>query len=661
MRSLSSACVIAPLACTTIGRAGRQRANAADLLERRRARRRGGWARGSGSLAKRDDDREKASAWGASDCGSAASAAGAGYPRVKARRTHGPRCGACLPPSCWLLLSPAAARCGSTRFAPGRRPSWVARGRRRSRPAGARGAGRRVSRRLPARVRGGAADGAAQADRLEPDHRVDPAQHRPGPHRRLRARRRSTAASRRPTSTALTRSGWCPTSSTGPARVEVVSPVGRGHRHDDAALMRPEKALDGAALRANAAAFAALGAPVAAVRQERRLRLGRAPARARAGRRGRLVRRGRRGRARRAAARRRRAPIRLLADVPAARLGRVLEPRRHPERLDPRVGRGGGGRGRAARRPHRAGRHPRRGRLERDPPADAPAFAAALAGAGHRGRALDAPQLGGAARQQLGGFMAARRAFAARRRAVVSTDVASTASARRGLASTGCGSASDCSARVGAPVDTRCALRLVAPMVRRFPPGESAGRATATYRCRRPRVVVLRCGYADGLPKAMEGSADILSIGMQYTPRLTQRGRPTCSRRRLRRLGSFGRASEDYSARTGGRFGFVMTTLDALARFDGTITRQGFVLSPDGSRERSRGRAEPRQRGRARRDAAAVSARGRGGQRLARRAAPWARAPATTCGSNGADSRSSPKRRTSFAPRPAGWAARTRA
>jgi hypothetical protein len=35
-------------------------------------------------------------------------------------------------------------------------------------------------------------------------------------------------------------------------------------------------------------------------------------------------------------------------------------------------------------------------------------------------------------------------------------------------------------------------------------------------------VVVLRCGYGDGLPKELAGDDDILSVGMQYTTRLAE-------------------------------------------------------------------------------------------------------------------------------------------
>ena len=79
---------------------------------------------------------------------------------------------------------------------------------------------------------------------------------------------------------------------------------------------------------------------------------------------------------------------------------------------------------------------------------------------------------------------------------VVSTDAAGTASARRGLAfdrlRVGVGLFGS---RLGASVDNRCALRVTAPVVRRFAPGEAgwAGYGDARGRAGpRARRVTLR-------------------------------------------------------------------------------------------------------------------------------------------------------------------------
>jgi hypothetical protein len=80
-------------------------------------------------------------------------------------------------------------------------------------------------------------------------------------------------------------------------------------------------------------------------------------------------------------------------------------------------------------------------------------------------------------------------------------------------------------ARLGSSVDTRCALRVVAPVVRRLNPGEIewAGYGDTPVPADRA-TVVLRCGYGDGFPAALAGRADILSVGMQYTTRLVRDG-----------------------------------------------------------------------------------------------------------------------------------------
>jgi alanine racemase len=126
----------------------------------------------------------------------------------------------------------------------------------------------------------------------------------------------------------------------------------------------------------------------------------------------------------------------------------------------------------------------------------------------------------------LDGFVAAVRAFEAAGVQVVSTDAASTASARRGLAfdrlRVGVGLFGS---RLGSSVDTRCALRVTAPVVRRFGPGEVgwAGYGDVAVAADRS-VAVLRCGYGDGFPKALADGADILAVGMQYTTRIPHDG-----------------------------------------------------------------------------------------------------------------------------------------
>lgn len=64
----------------------------------------------------------------------------------------------------------------------------------------------------------------------------------------------------------------------------------------------------------------------------------------------------------------------------------------------------------------------------------------------------------------------------------------------------------------------RCALRVVAPVTRVHaqPAGTQLGYGGRMLRMEET-IATARCGYADGLPNTLEGSDDILSIGMQYT------------------------------------------------------------------------------------------------------------------------------------------------
>lgn len=63
----------------------------------------------------------------------------------------------------------------------------------------------------------------------------------------------------------------------------------------------------------------------------------------------------------------------------------------------------------------------------------------------------------------------------------------------------------------------RCALRVIAPVVRveRHSPGTRLGYGGTMLRMGET-IATARCGYADGLPKDLAGTDDILSVGMQY-------------------------------------------------------------------------------------------------------------------------------------------------
>ncbi len=289
--------------------------------------------------------------------------------------------------------------------------------------------------------------------------------------------------------------------------------------------MRPEIALDGAALRANAAAFAALGAPVAAVVKGDGYgwgarRLAReldavvesyvvsdedelAALRPATGK-----------------------PVRLLADAAPGRLARVLALGGIPnvsglaalgEAVSVAAARGG--------LTIRVGILDAAG-WSSIRPGDAAAFAAALAGTGIEVELYTHLTSGERGAGILAGFQAARQAFEAAGVRVVATDAASTASARHALAfdrlRVGVGLFG---ARLGAAADVRCALRVTAPVVRRFAPGEAgwAGYGDTRVPADRP-VAVLRCGYGDGFPKNLADGVDILSVGMQYTARVMHDG-----------------------------------------------------------------------------------------------------------------------------------------
>jgi alanine racemase len=289
--------------------------------------------------------------------------------------------------------------------------------------------------------------------------------------------------------------------------------------------MRPDASLDGTALRANAAAFGALGAPVAAVVKHDGYGWG-----------ARLLAREldtvvesyvvsdedelaalRPGTTK---------PVRLLADAAPGRLARVLALGGTPN-VSSRAALAEA----AAAAATRGGLTVRVGVLDAAGwasirPEDAGAFAKAMAGTGlavELWTHVISAQRDGAI---LDAFTAARRAFEGAGVQVVATDVASTASSRRELAfdrlRVGVGLFG---ARLGAPVDTRCALRLTAPVVRTFVPGEATWAGYGDMRVARDRAVaVLRCGYGDGLPKSFADGVDILSVGMQYTARVMHEG-----------------------------------------------------------------------------------------------------------------------------------------
>jgi alanine racemase len=290
--------------------------------------------------------------------------------------------------------------------------------------------------------------------------------------------------------------------------------------------MRPQKRLDGDVLRANVAAFAALGSPVAAVVKNDGYGWGaRALARELNG----VVESyfvaddDELAALRPATAK----PVRLLADAPPGLLARVLalggipnvSTREALAEAAAEAERRGG-------LTVRVGIHDAAG-WSAIRAGDAAAFAAAVARAGlavELWTHVTSAERGAA---QLDAFMAARAAFADAGVRIVSADVASTGAARRGLTfdrlRIGVGLFGS---RLGSSVDNRCALRVRAPEVERIPPG---GIGWAGYgQTRAPEdhpVAVLRCGYGDGFPEAMTGTADILSVGMQYTTRVVREGR----------------------------------------------------------------------------------------------------------------------------------------
>ena len=286
--------------------------------------------------------------------------------------------------------------------------------------------------------------------------------------------------------------------------------------------MGPDVRLDGDALRANAAAFAALGSPVAAVVKHDGYGWG---ARTLARELDAVVDSYVVNDADELAALRPGTfkPIRLLLDVAPARLGRVYDLGGIPN-VSTRAGLAAAAAeaGRRGGALIRVGVHDAAG-WSAIRPEDAAAFASACAGTALAVELWTHISSAERAEAQLDGFLAAREAFRAAGAHVVSTDVASTGSARRGLTfdrlRIGIGLFGS---RLGSPVGNRCALRVTAPEVRRFAPGETAWAGYGETPVPPGRAVaVLRCGYGDGFPQGLARTADILSVGMQYTTRMT--------------------------------------------------------------------------------------------------------------------------------------------
>ncbi|MFN2448371.1 MAG: alanine racemase [Candidatus Baltobacteraceae bacterium] len=125
-----------------------------------------------------------------------------------------------------------------------------------------------------------------------------------------------------------------------------------------------------------------------------------------------------------------------------------------------------------------------------------------------------------AAAEQLTAFQAVEAMLRTARVHIAGTDVASTfplaAGCRAGSAvRVGIGLFG---ATGGARVPgVRCALRVSAPVVRieELAAGTRLGYG-GTMLSMTERIATARCGYADGLPKTLERTDDILSVGMQY-------------------------------------------------------------------------------------------------------------------------------------------------
>lgn len=157
--------------------------------------------------------------------------------------------------------------------------------------------------------------------------------------------------------------------------------------------------------------------------------------------------------------------------------------------------------------------------------ADAAAFGAMCAGLGVRVELWTHITSAARAAAAVQTFERGVGAFRAARADVAGIDIASTAWAPARLPANRVRiGAGIFGARLGGNAVTTCAIRVDAPAVAWFAPGAIgwAGYGDTAVPPGRG-VVVLRCGYGDGLPKKLAGDDDILSVGMQYTSRLADR------------------------------------------------------------------------------------------------------------------------------------------
>lgn len=288
--------------------------------------------------------------------------------------------------------------------------------------------------------------------------------------------------------------------------------------------MRPRISLDGSVLRANARAFAALGAPVAAVVKNNGYGWGAA----------RIAREiddlvdsyfvadeaefwALRMRTRR--------PIRLLAAADPAEIAALCAHGGIPNVTTADAVRAAGAYAVQVRRDVTV----RVGIIDVAgwsgiPAADAGAFAAVCAREGVRVELWTHVTSASRFESTLNVFDAAVAAFRNARADVAGTDCASTAwatAARRGeRLRIGAGLFG---ARLSGNVATACAIRVDAPVVQWFAAGTVrwAGYGDIQVPAHRG-VAVLRCGYGDGFPNELAGHDDILSVGMQYTSILAE-------------------------------------------------------------------------------------------------------------------------------------------
>ncbi len=120
----------------------------------------------------------------------------------------------------------------------------------------------------------------------------------------------------------------------------------------------------------------------------------------------------------------------------------------------------------------------------------------------------------------------------------------------------------------GAPLEgVCCALRLQAPVVRLERPsaGTSVGYGGTMLRMGET-LATARCGYADGLPKALAGADDILSVGMQYVTVRASRVSPDCGEVALLNAAT---DLDQFASRCGLLPHEIVTALGNRARADG--------------------------------------------------------------------------------------------